>query len=245
MKTLKQLRLTLKFNEKLNPKIWSNNKLKPLVKKKLIEIGDAWSEYANIPSVAIEDYVLVGGMAGYNYTEFSDIDLHIIVDKGKISQCEKLLDDYLKDKKELWSLRDISIYGHDVELYAQDTEDEFITAQGVYSINKDKWLQEPEKVSYEDKELLKDTSILKKVLKYEDYINHLIDGESNNLEILNKIKDKIKKMRGDSLAKSGEYGEGNIIFKELRNRGILDKMNSYMKSIEDQLLSLESYDIMK
>jgi hypothetical protein len=52
------------------------------------------------------------------------------------------------------------------------------------------------------------------------------------------IKQKIKKMRGDSIAKSGEFAFGNLVFKELRNQGYLDKMDTYQKSNQDKALSL-------
>lgn len=244
MKSLKDFRLTIKFNNKLNSKLWEGLKLKPKVREKLLEIGKAWVEYANIPETSVSKYILVGGMAGYNYTQYSDIDLHVIVDKSDIADCENLVDEYLKDKKELWSLRDITIYGHDVELYAQDEEDEFKTSQAVYDLSEDRWLIPPEKADINEKNLLADTAIISKVNKYTSYINHLIEGESNNLETLQKIKEKLKKMRQEGLDSGGEYSIGNLVFKELRNRGILDKMNSYMKSTEDRLLSLESCAMM-
>lgn len=239
MKTLSEFKLTLKFNNTLNNKLWDGFKLRPRVRSKLLQIGRAWIDYAKIPESAVEEYIIVGGMAGYNYTKYSDIDLHVVVDKSKISECQDLLDGYLKDKKELWSLRDITIYGHDVELYAQDIDDEFKTSQAVYSLSKDKWLIEPVSAAIEEKLLLQDTAIIKKVKKYTDYINNLIEGESSNIETLKKVKDKLKNMRQEGLDKGGEFSIGNLVFKELRNRGILDKMNQYMKTMEDKLLSLE------
>jgi flagellar hook-basal body protein len=35
-----------------------------------------------------------------------------------------------------------------------------------------------------------------------------------------------------------EFGQGNLIFKELRNLGYLDKINQYIRSKQDQRLSL-------
>ena len=241
MKTLSEFKLTLKFNNTLNKKLWDGLNLRPKVRNKLLEIGKAWINYANIPESAVKKYILVGGMAGYNYTKYSDIDLHVIVDKSEIANCENLVDEYLKDKKELWSLRDITIYGHDVELYAQDEEDEFKTSQAVYDLSDNKWLIEPEKADIDEKKLLQDTAIISKVKKYTSYIDHLIEGESNNLETLKKIKEKLKKMRQEGLDTAGEYSIGNLVFKELRNKGVLDKMNDYMQKEEDQLLSLESH----
>jgi hypothetical protein len=46
-------------------------------------------------------------------------------------------------------------------------------------------------------------------------------------------------MRGDSIAQGGEFGLGNLVFKELRNSGYIDKMSAYVKSDLDKTLSLE------
>lgn len=90
-------------------------------KDKLLQIGNKWADFAKIPSNAVKDMILVGGNANYNYTRFSDLDLHLVVDKSQIADCPDLLDDYLRDKKKLWALvHDIKIYAHPVELYAQD-----------------------------------------------------------------------------------------------------------------------------
>ncbi len=53
-----------------------------------------------------------------------------------------------------------------------------------------------------------------------------------------ELKDQIKAMRGQSISAKGEFGEGNLIFKELRNLGYLDKMNDYIELNRDKKLSL-------
>ena len=45
-------------------------------------------------------------------------------------------------------------------------------------------------------------------------------------------------MRAASIAKGGEFSFENLVFKELRNRGYLDKMNRYEQSLKDKALSL-------
>ena len=48
-------------------------------------------------------------------------------------------------------------------------------------------------------------------------------------------------MRSTAIEKGGEYAPENLAFKELRNRGTLDRMNTYMRQLEDKQLSLEAY----
>jgi hypothetical protein len=227
--------LTLRYHDQLNSKLWEGDKLKPEVREKLVEIGNAWAEFSSIPQEAIKDMILVGGNANFNYTDFSDIDLHLLVDKDDMPDCPDLLDDYLKDKKQLWSLsHDISIYGHDVELYAQDVNAEFPANQGVYSLTQDNWMVPPTKqeVNFDD------PNLIRKIEDYVNKINGLIDSNAED-ESFKKLKKKFADMRKAGIKKAGEFSQENLIFKELRNKGYLDRMNQYIRSKEDEKLSLK------
>jgi UTP:GlnB (protein PII) uridylyltransferase len=83
--------LTLQYHDELNPKFWENDQLKEEVREKLLEIADAWIEFAQIPTEAVVDVLFVGGNANYNYTNYSDIDVHILIDKDKMPDCPDLL----------------------------------------------------------------------------------------------------------------------------------------------------------
>lgn len=225
---------TLQYHQDLNPTIWDGFELKDDVRNKLIDIGRTWVTWANIPVEAVKDMILVGGNANYNYTPQSDIDLHILVDVDAIPNCPDFIDDYLKDKKQLWSLtHDIKIYGHDVEIYAQDMNDGFTKDQGVFSLTDNNWIAEP--VNQEIN--LDNPHILKKVQEYIEKIDSLIASNAEE-ESFQKLKDKFKDMRSTDIKKHGEFSHGNLIFKELRNLGYLDKMNNYIKTKQDERLSL-------
>jgi len=141
-----EIQTTLEYHKTLNQKLWNGFDLKPEVRSKLLEIGDAWANWAGIPTEAIADMILVGGNGNFNYTPKSDIDLHLLIDLDAIENCPSYIDDYLKDKKQLWALtHNITIYGQDVELYAQDKSVAYTLGQGVYSIKNNKWLVHPEK----------------------------------------------------------------------------------------------------
>jgi len=231
----KDFETTLKYNDKLNLKFWKSDNLKNSVRIALLNIAKKWAVFSNIPLSSIKDIILVGGNANYNYTQYSDLDVHIIVDKEKIFNCPDLLDDYLKDKKQLWSLtHDITIYGHDVELYAQDMKEVSPKNQGSFSLKHNKWINKPIKQKIDYNNIL----IKKKVKSFIDKIDYLIDTQSDNEHSLNKIKKKIREMRTSSIKKGGEYALENLVFKELRNLGYLNKLNKYINKIHDQSLSL-------
>lgn len=229
-----EIQTTLEYHKTLNQKLWNGFDLKPEVRSKLLEIGDAWAEWAGIPKEAISDMILVGGNANFNYTPKSDIDLHLLIDLDAIENCPSYIDDYLKDKKQLWALtHNITIYGQSVEVYAQDKNDGFVQDQGVFSLKQNNWLAEPvyKEIS------LNDFYTLQKVQDYVDQIDGLINANADD-SAFKVMKEKFKQMRSESIKLSGEFSQGNIIFKELRNLGYLDKMNKYIQSRSDKTLSL-------
>jgi hypothetical protein len=232
----KDFKTTLQYNDKLNTKFWRNEKLLGSVRSALMKIAKEWAEFANIPESSIKDIILVGGNANFNYTKYSDLDLHLLVDKSKIANCPDLLDDYLRDKKQLWSLtHDIKIYGHDVELYAQDISDPTPRNQGVFSLTKNTWVTKPVK----EKVNLNDPLIKQKVASFIERIDSLIDTRSDDVEPLRKIKEKLREMRSSSIQRGGEFALENLVFKELRNLGYIDKINKHITKAKDQSLSLE------
>lgn len=235
MKTLlRELKSTLQSHDKLNPKLWTDEKLDPEVWLALNKIAKEWAKFANIPNKAIKDVIIVGGNANYNYTKHSDIDLHLMLDKSHV-KCDGLVDDYLLSKKQLWALtHDITVKGQPVELYGQDSTDTFKKGQGVYSLKSNGWLQRPEVVKFDTNcQAVKD-----KVYDLEHGIMNLINSKSDDIATFRRLKGRIKGMRATAIEKGGEYAPENLAFKELRNRGVLDKMNKYLRNLEDKALSL-------
>jgi hypothetical protein len=223
------------YHNKLNIKFWDEGSLRAEVKEKLMQIGTKWAEFAKIPAEAVKDIILVGGNANYNYTRFSDLDLHLLVDKSQIADCPELLDDYLRDKKKLWALvHDIKIYSHPVELYAQDVSDPLPANQGVYSLIKDTWIMEPRRVQVD----LADPLLLRKVRDMMEKIDDLIENEADDPDVLRKLQKKIRDMRASAIQQGGEFALENLVFKELRNRGYLDKLSNHIRHLEDTKLSL-------
>jgi hypothetical protein len=236
MKTYKDFKLTLRYHNTLNPKIWDDEKLKPEILKKLLEIAYKWAKYSKIPEKAIKDIILVGGNANYNYTKYSDLDLHLVVSQKEISDCSDFLDDYLRSKKQLWSLtHNIKIYGHEVELYAQDVSAPYPKNQGVYSIKTNNWLIKPVKAEVNFK---KDPFLIKKIKDMMDQIDYLITNNADEEEFVN-LKEKLRNMRSAAIKRGGEFSFENLIFKDLRNRGYLARMVEYIKKSQDEKLSLK------
>ena len=227
---------TLQYHTELNSKIWDGMKLKDEVRGKLVQIASAWVQFAKIHPDTIQDIIITGGNVNYNYTPQSDIDLHIVISRDTMNPDRALVDEYLQDKKILWTLshQDINIYGYPVELYAQDIVEQPHANQGVFSVKRNQWIAMPQHL---DIDFENDYHLQKKVQFYKDLIDKMVLQNATDGSF-DMIKQKIRKMRGDSIAKAGEFAFGNLVFKELRNQGYLDKMDMYQKSNQDKALSL-------
>ncbi len=235
--------LALQIHDKLNPIIWDKDgdeyKLKPEISEKLMTLAEIWREFAHVPPKAVKNILLTGGLANYNYTDYSDLDLHLLVDYDLITKSEdkEFLLDYYRDKKMIWALKhEVLIKGFPVEMYAQPMTQKPHKGQGIYSIKNDRWVQEPvhENIDFTDDPYLKD-----KVKYYEDYIDGLVTSSKPSIEAIEKLKEKFKRMRANAIAKGGEFSKDNLVFKAIRNDGYLDKLNDYLTQIKTKELSLK------
>ena len=236
------------FNVKdeLNPTIWDNPDnptdavMKEEIRLQLIEIANKFIEFLEY-DIFIQDITMTGSLSNYNWSEFSDIDLHIMYDFNESGNEKELYKDLFKLKKTLFnSTHDITVKGYEVELYLQDINEPHIST-GVYSVLFNEWLVEPTKEDVNiNQKIIKD-----KVEQWEDIIDLVIDDveESNDdletsLEKIQKVKDKLKKYRGCGLEKEGEYSYENLVFKYLRRNGYIQKLFDFQNNIIDNRLSL-------
>lgn len=236
---LTEMKLSLQYHNELNPKLWSGDTLKPEVRTKLLNFAYTWADFAKLDKSQISDIIMVGGNANYNYTSKSDIDVHIVIDRNSIANCNgerELVDEYLQDKKVLWTLtHNVKIYGYSIEPYAQDPTDRYPANQGIYSLSRNSWVQYPTRTEYD---FTNDIGVKRKVSFYTRLIDTMI-RDKMDMDAFSDLKQKIRDMRGAAIAKGGEFSFENLVFKELRNRGYLDKMTKYEKSQKDQELSLK------
>lgn len=216
-------------NRQLNPKIWDDDKLDLEVESKLEDIARAFEEFIGV-DLNVVDYTITGSNANYTWTEHSDLDLHLIV-KGEVTDAAREL---FNAKKALWAEQHtITIKGLPVECYVQGENEEHHST-GVYSIVKSQWLVEPKKIKPE----VDDSAVEAK----KDSMIHDIETAllSKDLEKIRTVKDRINKMRKAGLERAGEWSVENLVFKILRNLGLIDQLAEKIRELEDQELSLEN-----
>lgn len=224
--------LTYQFHNRLSDIVWENGKIKKDVKNKLLDIAYLWMYEADLPDDIIQDIVLTGSHAGYNYTEYSDIDIHIIIEKRKLG-CENLIDDFIFDKKKIFGEKhEITISDRDVEVYAQDVSEKYPKNEAVYSLLDEKWIVTPTKIKKE----LSDPKLIKKARFYKNLVKRLI--KEGNVKKMVKFKEKLRKMRQSGLNREGEFSVENIVYKELRNRDLLKKLDARLNYLIDKRYSM-------
>ena len=70
-------------------------------------------------------------------------------------------------------------------------------------------------------------------------IENLSEEEKQKLDKINNFIDRIYKLRQESIQKDGEFGIGNLVFKEFRNIGYLEYLKRLKNRLESKNLSLE------
>ena len=237
------------LRETLNPKVWEHPEdpndatMKKRVRKALLKIANAFIDDLG-EDVKIEDITLTGSLANFNWSDFSDFDVHVIIDYNQFGKQKELYKELFGLKKQLFNQKhDIRIFGYEVELYAQDSSEEH-TASGLYSIQDDKWIDIPSRENFKlDKNLLKT-----KISSWKNYIEDLIVnikelGLDVNEAKVKTLKDKLKEYRKSGLEKEGEYSYENLVFKFLRRAKIIEKLYDVVSKQSDKELSVEVKNI--
>ena len=155
---------SFKPKKELNPKIWvkegNSYVLNSEVREKLLETANIFIDFLDV-DVIVTDIIMIGSIVNYNWSKYSDIDLHIVVNYNQFNQnSEDLYVEFFDLKKIVFNQKhNISLYGYDVECFVQDEKTEAFSS-GVYSILYDMWMNEPKKINKEtiDKELIKERS---------------------------------------------------------------------------------------
>ena len=232
---------SFKVRDTLNTKIFdSKEHMYGDVRTRMLMIADDFFETLDIGWVEIDDIILTGSLANYNWSKFSDVDLHILLKFEDVDDNTDLVREYFNSKKNLWNEKhNITIKGYDVELYVQDTTEPHVSS-GVYSVLWDGWVVKPEKGSKK----IDEKKVTQKVNSLIDGIKHLTklytDAEYDKvIRSIKTLKEKIKKMRQAGLDREGEYSFENIAFKVLRRMEILDKISKLETMAYDSSLTLD------
>lgn len=227
-------------HDALEPEIWQEQKLNPEIAEALREIANDFIEGLEV-DVNLEDLTITGSLANFNWSKYSDVDLHLIVDFSKVDDDVKLVKSYFDEARMRWNNNhDIKIKGYDVEIYVENTREEHIST-GIYSILNKKWIVEP-KITR--KEIDFETA-RKKAEDIEDRYLRLKqvfdDGDFQDaIDGIDRVKQKIRDMRRAGLESDKmEFSAENIAFKILRRAKILNNLSKLKYNAYDQSMTMD------
>jgi|TARA_R110000824_G_scaffold195875_2_gene378780 hypothetical protein len=223
----------------LHPKFWKDDELNARISAKLRKIVHDFIEGLDV-DINPRDIRLTGSIANYNWSKYSDIDLHIVVKFSDLDEDKKIVKSFFDFARMRWNdSHDIKIYGHEVEIYVEN-EGESHESSGIYSIVKDRWVVMPtEKDAEIDMPLArkKSDSITTQI----NLINHMLNAKKYKASVktVARLKEKIRHMRRAGLnSPQKEFSPENIAFKILRREGMLEKLNNLKYSAYDKMMSI-------
>ena len=230
---------SFKTHDTLEPRIWKDEKLKPGIRKNLFKIVNDFIESLPVP-VKVKDITLTGSLANYNWSSYSDVDLHIIVDFLEVDENRALVKSFFDNARMRWNNKhNIRIKGYDVEIYVEDSRESH-KSSGVYSILKGEWNKEPKKFQAS----VDFSTARRKADDIEFQVNivdNLIISKKYNsaLKNIDRLKTKIRNMRRAGLeSPQQEFSVENITFKILRRNGILDMLDQLKTQAYDSLINI-------
>lgn len=220
------------YNDVLNPEFWNaDNTLKPEIRNVLHKI--AIDFYTDTELTApIQDIIMLGSSANYNWSQFSDIDVHIVINFTSINSDVDLVTKMVDSLKSNYNKEhSIKIKNHAVELYIQDVNKPN-RSSGVFSLVSNQWVRLPRK----EKVALNPQEIQHKYTECVRLINSAV--LSQNVEELKNVLTRIYDMREVGLNQNGELSTENLVFKILRAKNHLDKLKKAIVHIYDKQVSI-------
>lgn len=234
------------MKNKLNEKFWEKDgKLNTQVRKNLLQIAKDFIAFTKVKNLTIDDIILTGSMANYNWNEKSDVDIHINFNLQNFERHKRFIMEYLQSKKAIWNANhDVSMFDHIIEIYPDDKDSEH-QSTGIFSLIKNDWIKKPEKPSEKDVKVDK-----KQVMKkYQDKVDAVLyieeQAQKKGADAKKIIKDiekfvvRIRDERKEGLKSDGEFAVENLVFKMLRNNGYIEKLKDLKHEIYDKSLSLK------
>ena len=239
---------SFKKNNTLAPKMWDGFELDSRARLKLLDIADDFWDFANITWVKRKGIHLTGSICNFNWSKFSDIDLHIVVDFSEVDERKDFVQEYFDGKKNEWNSKHskLKIYGYPVELYVEDVDAE-TASEGLYDLEKNEWIKKPNPNGIKsiglDKYEIKDKSaeLMTAIDDLNDEFNETDDDAKLRKigEKAHDLYDKIKKMRKSGLERGGENDTDNITYKVLRRSGYMDTLRTLSSELYDKVNSID------
>jgi len=233
---------TFKVQPELNKIFWDQNKmLNPTIRLALLKVAEYFYDSIKLDKKpVIKDIVFTGSLANYNYSKYSDIDLHLLFDFEEMEGDMEMIEQFFTLAKANWNdQHDVSIKGYPVEVYAEDYRSPHIST-GLFSVMKNQWIKEPQKVTPVVDKLDVKTKVNYVNKLYNHFLTLYKQHQTKGLDAnIYKLREKIRQYRQAGLDRGGEFSTENIAFKVMRRVGLLDKLKELQNAVVDANLTVK------
>jgi len=228
-------------HDTLETRIWEGTtKISPEIAAHLRKIAQDFIDGLPV-EIDVEDIRLTGSLANYNWSNYSDVDLHVIVDFLGVDENRALVKSFFDNARMRWNNKHhITIKGYDVEIYVEDSREQHLSS-GVYSLMNNEWVKKPRKY----RNNIDFSAARRKARDIEFQINIidnlvLVKKLESAIKNINRLKKKIKNMRQAGLESTmQEFSIENIAFKILRRNGMLDRLEELKNKVYDQTMTVK------
>jgi glycosyltransferase involved in cell wall biosynthesis len=227
-------------HDRLEPEIWEADMVRSEIRKKLIKVAMDFMEGLPV-AVEVKDITLTGSLANYNWSNYSDVDLHIIVNFLDVDENLVLVKSFFDNARMRWNNNhNIRMKGYDVEIYVEN-EGESHKSSGVFSLMNDRWIKKPKK--YRSTIDFPAAKLKAQDIEFQvNIISNLITAKKYDTALKNveRLKRKIKNMRRAGLESTHqEFSVENIAFKILRRNDTLEYLNDLKKRAYDDKMTVK------
>lgn len=211
--------------------------IKDDVADKLSEIVEEYVDDSEIFDMDdIIDAEILGSNANYNYNDTSDIDLHLIVNMSDISNNTEIVQIASNlERSEFNKHYDIEIRDLQVELYVEDVRSGTMS-NGIYSLFQNEWIRKPKKETIPD--YSNDEEYLRLLDQWTNDATDVLYNEKDSTNVKSFVN-RLYNFRRISLMTGGEFAKGNLVFKQLRKSGLIEKLKALQYKLTSERLSLD------
>ena len=230
---------TLQVSSQLYPPLWASEELLPEARKQLFRIAKWVVEDMAVPDAEMVDATISGSIANFNYSSFSDIDLHIFLNIDTVEN-PTMVEAYMGTYSSVWNRNhQIALLGLPVNIFVKNARGEEFSA-GIYSVQHNKWIRKPKPMSL----TVTREEVLAVALPMADTIRSALKKYDQNpagipCASFSDLRSDLRIFRKNSLEKDGELGVGNLAYKVLRRAGLVNQLEETFIRCVDRGYSIE------
>ena len=132
---IKSFKYRIILTQRFGKKMVTSFKMNTQVRERLLEIAYQFIDFLGV-DIVVTDIILTGSLSNYNWSKYSDFDLHIVADFNQYPENQiELYEKLFNLKKMIFNQQhDITIFNYEVELYVQNETETHFSSGGLFCV---------------------------------------------------------------------------------------------------------------